>query len=82
MPEFAPGVRAALAEFAAAEPRGQTWEAKASAHDYQQGARDFAQYLLTFIDQEPATPQPTNTNLKWPTKQSLQAFQQQRQAKK
>lgn len=71
-PAMVLGVRAALLEFMASEPRGATWEAAARSQDYQQGAKDFAQYLLTFIDQEPAKPQPTNENLKWPTKQSLQ----------
>lgn len=74
-PAFVSGVRAALLEFVISEPRGQTWEAAARSQDYQQGAKDFAQYLLTFTDPEPAKPQPTNENLKWPTKQSLQERQ-------
>ena len=80
-PNFVAGVRAALLEFMVAEPRGQTWEAAARSQDYQQGAKDFAQYLLTFTDQEPAKPQPTNENLKWPTKQSLQQHRPPRPAK-
>lgn len=71
-PGFVAGLRSALLEFMVSEPRGQTWEAAARSQDYQQGAKDFAQYLLTFTDSEPAKPQPTNENLKWPTKQSLQ----------
>jgi hypothetical protein len=71
-PAFVIGVRFALFEFMIAEPRGTTWEAAARSQDYQQGAKDFAQYLLTFTDSEPEKPQPANENLKWPTKQSLQ----------
>lgn len=71
-PEFIAGVRAALLEFVISEPRGRAWEEAAQSHHYTQGAKDFAQYLLTFIDQEPAKPKPTTENLKWPTKESLQ----------
>lgn len=70
-PAFVTGVRTALLEFMVSEPRGATWEAAARSQDYIQGARDFAQYLLTFLDSEPTKPQPTNENLKWVTKQSL-----------
>lgn len=72
VPDFVIGVRSALLEFLISEPRGQTWEQAARSQDYQQGAKDFAQYLLTFTDPEPDKPKPTNENLKWPTKQSLQ----------
>lgn len=69
---FISGLRVALLEFMADQPRGNTWEDAARSHHYVQGAKDFAEYLLTFTDAEPQKPQPTNENLKWPTKQSLQ----------
>ena len=70
-PVFITGLRAALLEFLVSNTQGTTWEAAARSHDYQQGAKDFAQYLLTFLDAEPAKPQTATENLKWPTKQSL-----------
>jgi len=70
--EFIAGIRAALLEFVISEPRGNAWEEAARSHHYVQGAKDFAEYLLTFIDAEAKKPQPQNENLKWPTKQSLQ----------
>lgn len=79
-PALAVGIRAALLEFQIAEPRAATWEQAAQSHHYLQGARDFANYLLTFLDSEPIKPQPANENLKWPTKQSLQPRPQARKA--
>ena len=76
-PGFIAGLRAAMLEFLASEPHSRSWEDAARAHHYQQGAKDFAEYLLTFTDAAPAKPQPTNENLKWPTKQSLQEIRQQ-----
>ncbi len=72
-PDLIAGIRAALLEFSISQPPGRTWEDAARSHHCVQGAKDFAQYLLDFINSEPAAPQPTDANLKWPTKQSLQA---------
>ena len=80
-PAFIAGLRIALLEFMVSQSQGQTWEAAARTHDYMQGAKDFAEYLLTFTDPEPAKPQRTNENLKWPTKQSLQQHRQPKAAK-
>ena len=75
-PVFVVGVRAALLEFVTQESRARGWEEAAQSHHYTQGAKDFAQYLLTFLDQAPVKPKPTNENLKWPTKESLQQHRQ------
>lgn len=71
-PAFVVGLRAALLEFLVAEPHGRAWEDAARSHHYSQGAKDFAEYLLTFTDSEPVKPKSANQNLEWPTKQSLQ----------
>lgn len=70
-PVLVAGIRAAFLEYQFRQAYGRTMEEAMREHYHLQGAKDFTEFLLTFIDPEPARPKPEQENLKWPTKQSL-----------